>query len=61
MDKGEIAIDALKAFTRVLECALEGDKRSQERLKDIVPPESYTQLIKLRQDKLDDEKFGPRS
>lgn len=56
-----LIFDVIRIVLSLVEDAINGDSDAQETLKDILPTESYTKLVRKAQDKLDQDKFGPRS
>jgi len=56
-----LIFDIIRIVLSLVEGALNGNTDAQQKLKDILPTESYTKLVRKAQDKLDQDKFGPRS
>lgn len=56
-----LIFDVIRIVLSLVEDAINGNSDAQETLKDILPAESYTKLVRKAQDKLDQDKFGPRS
>jgi hypothetical protein len=51
-------IEAVTAFFGLLRHFDQGDQRAAKKLKDILPDQTYTRLVREREKALDKKKFG---
>ena len=58
--RSKLIFEIIYIVLGLVEEAMAGNKKAQQRLKDILPPQPYTQLVKEAQDIEDLKKFGPR-
>lgn len=56
----ELILGIIKIVVDLIEKALSGDKKSLEKLTNFLPENLKTEITSKAQDKLDEQKFGPR-